>query len=730
MAVRTFKPKKAKKAQKLNSGELPIDKPVAVYYRQSTDAQVGNLSTSIQTVDMVADLEKRGWKHEDIILIDMDEGVSGTTRIDERAGMSQLFELITDEQIGAVACQDEDRLFRDITQIQVNIFIEACRKAGVLVITPFFVYDFSHELHGDFHARQFRFKSEMAAEYIKSYILGRLTPAKARMAREGKWVGAKMPVGYMVDIRKKLPNGSDNPNWRKFVPFEPYAEVVRAYFDIFLETGGNLRRTLRLVRERKITFPDCTPPEGYKTSYQLKWRDDGYYPRRGSVKSMLINPAYIGHWCYRGEVLIADNHDPIVDVDVFMTAFNYLSKYTMQGEKNPNHTPGRYDPSITPRAERLGPPPVCANLIHSDINGNMVRASVMWDKRAQSYLYTMRSSEPQGHEVIWARHADWIDQHIIYHLLHKLRATFQLDAWTEAVSNINESVEKEQKLKRAQLRSLEAAMKNLIDSIAALSNARMIQEVQNKYEEMEAEQKRLESDIQNLEQQRHQQFDLARAEELFEQAIQNWDSLSGDEQQDVLGLLIDRIDAVSHNRVDFTLTIYWQDNSNTEIELGQKPKTSDWSYEHIQLLKCLVENGASQLQIAKAFPNLKWYQIRYKIDVHCGNVKFPLIYLHKTESYEDYVANGSPDPRKPFWQTDDDEMLRQLVEDGANQEEVMRVFRYRTWRSIRARIRKLMGNGVEVENSGIDQYLSYAEVHPEEENVHLEPCSEIEVRCS
>jgi hypothetical protein len=45
----------------------------------------------------------------------MDAGISGTTKIDERPGMSKLFALINQKAIGAVACQDEDRLFRDVT---------------------------------------------------------------------------------------------------------------------------------------------------------------------------------------------------------------------------------------------------------------------------------------------------------------------------------------------------------------------------------------------------------------------------------------------------------------------------------------------------------------------------------------------------------------------------------------------------------------------------------------
>ncbi|MCZ7570758.1 MAG: recombinase family protein [Ardenticatenaceae bacterium] len=84
---------------------LPTDRPIAVYYRQSTTSQVGNISTTIQTVDMVEYLKHRGWSEENIILIDMDAGISGSTAIDERPGMRILFDLITQSKLGAVASQ-------------------------------------------------------------------------------------------------------------------------------------------------------------------------------------------------------------------------------------------------------------------------------------------------------------------------------------------------------------------------------------------------------------------------------------------------------------------------------------------------------------------------------------------------------------------------------------------------------------------------------------------------
>ena len=110
--------------------------------------------------------------------------------------MKGLFALITGGHIGTVACQDEDRLFRDVTQIQVNIFIEACRRHRVLVLTPSMTYDFGHPTLGQFHARQFRFKCEMAADYITTVVKGKLYTAKMRRLHEGRWVGGGTTLGF------------------------------------------------------------------------------------------------------------------------------------------------------------------------------------------------------------------------------------------------------------------------------------------------------------------------------------------------------------------------------------------------------------------------------------------------------------------------------------------------------------------------------------------------------
>ena len=42
--------------------ELPKDKPCAVYYRQSSEAQIGNISTTLQTVEMLPIWASEDWR--------------------------------------------------------------------------------------------------------------------------------------------------------------------------------------------------------------------------------------------------------------------------------------------------------------------------------------------------------------------------------------------------------------------------------------------------------------------------------------------------------------------------------------------------------------------------------------------------------------------------------------------------------------------------------------------
>lgn len=732
MTKRTFRPQKTDDNDVTQSEQQLTQTPVAVYYRQSTIAQVGNISTTIQTIDMVDELERRGWQRDKIILIDDDEGVSGTKRIDEREGMSYLFELIAERKIGAVACQDEDRLFRDLTQIQVNIFIDTCRKAKVKVITPSITYDFAHLLHGEFHARQFRFKCDMAAEYLNSYVLGRLAPARQRLLREGKWAGARMQVGYMVDDRKYLLDSTENPNWRKYVPFDPYAEVVCEYFRIFLECGGAIRESLRQIRDQGISFPTCKPPEGFRISYQLKNRGGVYYLNRGSFVSLLTNPVYIGHWCYKGVIVQWNNHEPIIDENTFMRAFNFLSKYTLTGDENEDYQPAY--PYVRPDldAERPADRPLLVGLIHTQIDGKWYRAGCTFDKRNSCYLYSQYRVEVEGTVLEWTRRGTWIDEALVARFKQKLQATFDSDIWLETMQDTQQLVERERKVKRLQLASLSEQMQNLITSLKTLTHPYLIQEVEQRYSQMEREHERLEKELATLDHKQAGQIPIEQAMNLFTRAASDWDLMTQDERRNVLTLFIDRIEASDYNRAgDMRLAVIWRDGKQDEIQLWHKSHASHWSFENAEMLLSLFDNGANQLELAAAFPDLKWYQIFNEVKKHRGLVRFTPSWLGKNETYDDYVASGGRKGKASgsYWREEELATLREMVERQATQLEIMQEFPYRRWVYVQERISKIFGKGTRVPHSGIRQELTYTEYEQQQNTANDDVSSGIAVHC-
>ncbi len=416
---------------------LPTDRPVAVYYRQSSDAQVGNISTAMQTIDLPDYLKRLGWAEDKIILIDNDAGISGTTKIDERPGMRKLFDLIIDGSIGAVACQDEDRLFRDLTQIQVNIFIQACLESNVQVVTPSVTYDFAHATMGTFHARQFRFKSEMSAEYITSYIRGRLQPARARLINDGMWAGASVPPGYIIDMRKVLADGSKNPNWRKYTPFEPFVDVVNQYFQLFLSKCGNLKQTGDHIRAHGPYYPDWDDleiqksiPEGFRLikPYNIKRGERGYYPDASSLARMFTNAVYLGHWVTRGQVIKWNNHPAIVPEDVFMRAFNYLAEFRFDGTPNPDYRPRKRNARPTLDVRRNELRPLCEGLIFSCEDDVWRPSGVHWNQQTGRYAYAFLSREVNN-PVIWYKQAFYVDEVVVMHLQSLLLTTFKPETW-------------------------------------------------------------------------------------------------------------------------------------------------------------------------------------------------------------------------------------------------------------------------------------------------------------
>ena len=604
----------AEEAEPQHSSELPIQRDIALYYRQSSEGQIGNVSTTIQTVDMYERLLGMGWAKERVKLIDVDMAVSGKLRIDEREGMRQLFGMILDHRVGAVAAQDEDRFFRDETMIQVDTFIAACKEANVKVITPTVIYDFAHPQMGTFYARQFRFKCEMGAEYINTQILGKLNGARKYLMKTGRWAGAGPSIGYMVDARKELEPGLANPDHRRIFPLEPFAAVVREYFRVFLMFGGNIARTQQYIYEHHVSFPDpatIQPPTGFKFSFQIKSRQGGWYLSRPGLCQMLINPVYIGHWLHDGVVVRWNNHEPIVSEEVYWRAFHYLSPILLDGSPNPDYRPVRQNARPSVEVRRGTERPLCTGLLYSQIDEALLPIQAAWRPTQKHYCYYLSPYDPETSttRTRWSRQAATIDEAVVYHVLNQLRVTFSEEGWAQMQASLQEEDHPERRLLERQLHEVEQKMQTLLNGMEFYDDPDWIQRSQTKYRDYKAERDRMLAALEPKQVRKLTLDDLTRLRAHFgEELIEHgWQGLDRNGQHLILQELVDRIILTDFDsRGSMHFEIYWRDQTVPCQPFVIVPITNrgnPFSYAEMETIRTMLSTGKTTADVYRAFPS-------------------------------------------------------------------------------------------------------------------------------
>lgn len=145
----------------------------------------------------------------------IDEGVSGTTELDDRPGLAALFESIERSGVKIVLVENASRLARDL-MVQ-EILLAECRKLGVQVIEA----DGGNDLSvgsTDPTATLIRQVLGAVSQFEKSVVVLKLRAARQRMKMatgrcEGRKPYGSKPgeaeiVARIVDLRRKPPKGA------------------------------------------------------------------------------------------------------------------------------------------------------------------------------------------------------------------------------------------------------------------------------------------------------------------------------------------------------------------------------------------------------------------------------------------------------------------------------------------------------------------------------------------
>jgi len=603
---------------------LPLGRPAAVYYRQSSEGQIGNISTTLQTIDMIEHLLHQGWVRESVTMIDADAAVSGTKKIRERKGMSQLYDLIEAGKIGLVAAQDVDRFFRDVTMIETNLFIDACKRNNVQVMTPRMVYDFTHPIMGSSHVKMFREEAQRAADYLEYQIRGRLVKARHSRSAAGMWSGRKILPGFMVDCRPKV-DEQRNPDFRKYKRFDLYADVALRFFELFRENNGNLYQTWRYIEQHGPYFPEIGEgmvPEGFKATDHLDRRSlitGKLTPSSTGLEYMLINVAYIGHWIHMGAVVQWNNHEPIIPLDLFMYAFNRLSPTDFHGEPNPNYVP--YRPWIRhDKAERTAEPPAYSGLVYSDDlpDHPHKRLATVWNSHDDKYEYLLYEYPYRSN--VWKLRAFILDGLVDEMLLARLRdTTIDEAAWAAALASVENVDQAEVRRLKAAIRQAEAAKDNIIANLGLLSNAEMVTRAQAKFEKSDGEIIELKAELSRIQSGKQQSRSLADARPLLEMVIARWNDVPNQEKRALFEAFARYINVSKISRHSKQLVVAWRDGTTSQRTSTHKSLGYFWEIDDLEKLRAMVEGNVDQWIILRTFPDYTWRALQERYAYKYGN---------------------------------------------------------------------------------------------------------------
>jgi hypothetical protein len=579
--------------------QLPTDKKIAQYVRQSTVRQTkhNRQSTAMQDEDLRKRLLKMGWKDADILKFDKDQGKSGQKTIDERVDMNDLYRRIGTCEVGAVACYDPSRLFRDLTRVQYITFVHQCEQHHIPIITWNQIYWTGNRRESQALIEKF----EEAANYIDETVHGKLLPAKRRAIEEDKSHGGHaVPVGFVLAEEE-----IDHERTRKYyLPYEPHAELVRWLYRRYRELNGNLGRLLHELRSIGFMFPAFSgikkiphmglPFDEQRKGYIIKTRD--------GLTSILTNPAYIGWYVYNGVVVSRQAHAPIVSHVDFAYARARLAPTDLNGEPNENK------PQVNRRSYKTERKALLEGVIASDglpvyaiaSRGAYVARNNAGDHSTELVVPIARIDQAFAGAVralllhLEHRHEQGIEDSL-YARLNELQQQ-QAEAtvsFEKQLENLNKGIREAELARRVALQEeYEQGVREATQQLKRLHSAR--ESLQAKTQQAESEEAQLEE-----------------CKSLLDVALRRWDSLPFERQQRFVQLLVSKVnihDATPHIlRIDiimhepFNYTLYGH-------MFRQRGSMVPWEEAELETLKRLYKH-ADRLEILQSLPTRTWVSI-------------------------------------------------------------------------------------------------------------------------
>jgi len=245
-----------------------------VYIRQSTPGQVEHNRESTARQYALADRAcQLGWSKEQVVLIDEDLGLSGSTT-DKRSGFARLTSEVALAHVGIVLGLEVSRLARN--NADWYRLLELCGVTDTLI----------GDNDGVYHPALFN-------DRLLLGLKGTMSEAELHIIR-ARLDGGIRNKAARGELRRGLPVGfvwGEQDGEVLFHPDEAVTSAIRTVFERFVEFGS-ARRVWLWFRSEGLSFPLQTMPAGLPGP--IRW----VTPTYTALHHILTNPVYAGAYTY------------------------------------------------------------------------------------------------------------------------------------------------------------------------------------------------------------------------------------------------------------------------------------------------------------------------------------------------------------------------------------------------------------------------------------------------
>jgi len=247
-----------------------LERNALVYVRQSTFVQVEkNRESTLRQYDLAARAHELGWRPDQVVVIDEDQGQSGSTT-HGRSGFARVMSEVGLGQVGVVLAIEASRLARNNADWQRLIWF--CSLTETLLGDQDGLYDPS--LLDD---RMVLGLKGTISELEWHTIRKRMHQAAVGKARRGE-LEIQLPAGFEW-VRQSIQLTGD----RQVI------DVLRTVFDKFGELGSG-RQVALWLRDQGIKLPRHDPGK----AGTVRWSDASSH----AVRQILTHPVYAGAYVY------------------------------------------------------------------------------------------------------------------------------------------------------------------------------------------------------------------------------------------------------------------------------------------------------------------------------------------------------------------------------------------------------------------------------------------------